>query len=331
LDLDLARECRERIRAELHNLYGPAEASTDVTSWDCSELSDVVMIGKPIANTQIHVLDSGLQPVPVGVAGELYIGGAGLARGYLNQPGLTAERFVPSPLASCAGERLYRTGDRAKRHEDGNLEYLGRLDQQVKIRGYRIELGEIEAILRRHPGVGEAAVVVQKEEGEGGIARGEKRLVAYYTAAEAGTVPDGETLRRYIAEKLPEYRVPAAYIHVKEIPLMPNGKLNYKMLPETEGDCYPKAEYEAPQGEIETPLALIWSEVLKLERAGRHDDFFQCGGHSLLATQLISKIRSRLDLDLPLKALFERSTVARFAELIATAKKSDIPLMRPGG
>ena len=331
LDLDLARECRERIRAELHNLYGPAEASTDVTSWDCSELSDVVMIGKPIANTQIHVLDSGLQPVPVGVAGELYIGGAGLARGYLNQPGLTAERFVPSPLASCAGERLYRTGDRAKRHEDGNLEYLGRLDQQVKIRGYRIELGEIEAILRRHPGVGEAAVVVQKEEGEGGIARGEKRLVAYYTAAEAGTVPDAETLRRYMAEKLPEYRVPAAYIHVKEIPLMPNGKLNYKMLPETEGDCYPKAEYEAPQGEIETPLALIWSEVLKLERAGRHDDFFQCGGHSLLATQLISKIRSRLDLDLPLKALFERSTVARFAELIATAKKSDIPLMRPGG
>jgi amino acid adenylation domain-containing protein len=320
LDSDLARECREQIQAELHNLYGPSEASTDVTSWDCSELSDVVMIGKPIANTQIHVLDSGLQPVPVGVAGELYIGGTGLARGYLNQPGLTAERFVPSPLASCGGERLYRTGDRAKRHEDGNLEYLGRLGQQVKIRGYQIELGEIEAILRRHPEVGEAAMVVQEGEEEGGIIPGEKRLVAYYTAAGAGTVPDPETLRRYMAEKLPESMVPAAYVHLEKMPLMPNGKLNRKMLPEPKGNCYPKGEYEAPQGEIETALAPVWCEVLKLERIGRHDDFFQCGGHSLLATQLISKIRSRLDLDLPLRALFERSTVARFAELIGVRR-----------
>jgi acyl carrier protein len=249
-----------------------------------------------------------MEPVPIGVPGELYIGGAGVARGYLNRADLTAERFVPDGFSGDGG-RLYRTGDLCRYLADGNIEFLGRNDDQVKIRGYRIELGEIESRLSEHADVREAVVIARED------TPGEKRLVGYYTADAAVSA---ETLRSHLLQTLPEYMVPAAYVWLAELPLTPNGKLDRKALPSPDVDAYTFRSYEAPQGEIETVLAEIWADLLKVNRVSRHDNFFELGGHSLLAIRLISRMRQALEIELPLSALFEVPTVAGIAERIAS-------------
>ncbi|HEV2733246.1 MAG TPA: amino acid adenylation domain-containing protein, partial [Longimicrobiaceae bacterium] len=292
---------------ELHNLYGPTEAAVDVTAWSCVGGRDGagarVPLGRPIANTRLYVLDGGGEPVPAGVAGELYIGGVQVARGYQDRPGLTAERFVPDPFGGVPGARLYRTGDLGRWVGEGTLEYLGRNDFQVKVRGFRIELGEIEARLAEHPGVREAVVLARED------APGEKRLVAYYAGDEA---VEAEALRAHLGARLPEYMVPAAYVRLEALPLTPSGKLDRRALPAPEGDAYARREYEAPVGETETALAAAWSEVLGVERVGRRDNFFELGGHSLLAVRLVERMRRR-GLRAEVQALFTTPTLAELA------------------
>ncbi|HET7234233.1 MAG TPA: amino acid adenylation domain-containing protein, partial [Longimicrobium sp.] len=292
---------------ELHNLYGPTEASVDVTFWRCPTDGSAtrVSIGRPVPNTRIYLLDQGGEPVPVGVAGELYIGGVQVARGYLGRPELTAERFVADPFGGEPGARLYRTGDLGRWLPDGTIEYLGRIDFQVKVRGFRIELGEIEARLAEHAGVREAVVVARED------APGERRLVAYLVGGEAVEV---DALRAHVGATLPEYMVPAAYVRLEEWPLTPSGKLDRKALPAPEGDAYAAREYEAPEGETEQALAEIWAEVLRVERVGRWDHFFDLGGHSLLAVQMVSRLRQALGVELPLSAVFQHPVFATLAD-----------------
>ncbi len=285
----LAREVYEASggRMEIYNEYGPTEATVGcvVRRFDPRrDMDPSVPIGEPIANMRIHVLDRSGEPAPVGVAGELYVGGVGVARGYLNRAALTAENFVPDPFGGTSGARMYRTGDLGKRRADGTLEFLGRSDAQVKVRGYRIELGEIEARLAEHPRVREAAVVARED------APGDRRLVAYCVGDGAVEV---ETLRSHLLERLPEYMVPAAYVTLDRLPLTPNGKLDHRALPAPEGDAYVRGGYEPPEGETEEVLAGIWSELLSVERVGRHDNFFELGGHSLLVVGLIERMRRR--------------------------------------
>ncbi|HEX2093968.1 MAG TPA: amino acid adenylation domain-containing protein, partial [Longimicrobiaceae bacterium] len=262
------RTHRQLPSARLHNLYGPTEAAVDVTAWECTreESEAAVPIGRPIANTGIYLLDVRGEPVPVGVAGELYIGGVQVARGYLNRAELTAERFVPDPFGKEPGGRLYRTGDLARWLPEGVIEYLGRNDAQVKVRGFRIELGEIEARLAEHPGV-RAAVVVARED-----APGDRRLVAYYTGEELGA----EALRSALGLRLPEYMVPAAYVRLEALPLTPNGKLDRRALPAPQWGG--GEGYVAPRTATEEVLAGIWAEVLRLERVGVKENFFEVGG-----------------------------------------------------
>ena len=269
----------------LLNGYGPTETTTFATTYEIIVVPDnawSIPIGTPIANTQVYVLDERMEPVPVGVAGELYIGGAGVARGYWNRPELTAEKFVPDPFAAEGGSRLYRSGDLGRWRPDGSLEFLGRNDDQVKIRGFRVELGEIEARLAEHAGVRDAVVVARED------TLGDKQLVAYYTVGGAEEeVVDAEGLREHLAVRLPEYMVPAAYVRLERMPLTGNGKLDRKALPAPELDAYGVSEYAAPEGEVETTLAAIWAELLHVERVGRNDNFFELGGHSLLVVVLL--------------------------------------------
>ncbi|MCK1416703.1 MULTISPECIES: non-ribosomal peptide synthetase, partial [unclassified Bradyrhizobium] len=264
---------------KLINNYGPTEATVVATSGRLSIENAVPHIGRPIANTRVYLLDGHGAPVPLGAVGELYIGGAGVARGYLNRPELTAERFLADPFSGEVGARMYRTGDLARYLPDGNLEFLGRIDDQMKIRGFRIEPGEIAARLVEHASVRDAAVVACEDRS------GEKRLVAYVvTAAEHAGEAEGTelagTLRTHLGARLPEYMVPSAFVRLAALPLTPNGKLDRKALPPPEDDAYARAAYEAPRGEIEIALAQIWAELLGLERVGRHDNFFELGGHS---------------------------------------------------
>ncbi|MGJ0489264.1 amino acid adenylation domain-containing protein, partial [Methylobacter sp.] len=292
---------------ELVNNYGPTENS--VVSTSCSVPAGgegLPPIGKPIANTRVYLLDESLAPVPVGVTSELYVGGAGLARGYLNRPELTAERFLADPFSSDPEARLYKTGDLGRWREDGSIEFLGRNDFQVKIRGFRIELGEIEARLAEHPAVRETAVLA-REDGAGA-----KRLVAYYTGDAELTVED---LRAHLAETLPEYMVPVAFVHLEALPLTANGKLDRKALPAPEGDAYGAREYEAPQGETEQALAAIWAELLKVDQVDRNDNFFELGGHSLLAVSLIARMR-QAGLNTDVQALFAAPTLAGLAAAV---------------
>ncbi|WP_051300126.1 non-ribosomal peptide synthetase, partial [Methylobacter luteus] len=292
---------------ELVNNYGPTENSVVSTSCPVPAGKEgLPPIGKPIANTRVYLLDPQLEPVPVGVMGELYVGGAGLARGYLNRPELTAERFIQDPFSDEPEARLYKTGDLGRWREDGSIEFLGRNDFQVKVRGFRIELGEIEARLAEHPQVRETAVLA-REDGPG-----DKRLVAYYTGDAELTV---DSLRAHLAETLPEYMVPVAFVHLEALPLTANGKLDRKALPAPEGDAYGAREYEAPQGETEQALAAIWVELLKVDQVGRYDNFFELGGHSLLAVSLIARMR-QAGLNTDVQALFAAPTLAGLAAAV---------------
>ncbi len=320
---DLAEKLLSRVGA-LWNLYGP----TETTIWSClqpisptrEKRGAVESIGRPISNTRIYVLDALQRAVPVGVEGEIYIGGAGVARGYLNRPELTAQRFVADPFVSDlpAGDsiasrsvtpaRLYKTGDLGKWCADGTVEYIGRNDQQVKIRGFRIELGEIEAQLMRHESIIEAAVIARETESWSGGESGEKILVAYVVArqVQAGeAVLSAEVLRAYLKARLPEYMVPSAFVLLTQLPLTANGKLDRRALPAPAMAGNERQEYAPPQGELEQMLAGLWQEVLHVERVGREDNFFDRGGHSLAATQALTRIRSWLSTDIPMRVLFD--------------------------
>src|SRR5918996_4601570 len=289
--------------AELHNLYGPTEATIDATSWRCERESHlpIAPLGRPIANTQAYLLDRQLQPVPIGVPGELYIGGAGLARGYLHRPELTPEKFLPHPFSEAPGARLYRSGDLARYLLDGNLEFLGRIDQQVKVRGFRIELGEIEACLGGHPGVEDVVVLAREDQ------PGEKRLVGYVVGAEV----EPDALRGYLQGKLPPYMVPSAFVVLEALPLTPNGKVDRKALPAPEWGGAEGA-YEAPGTPTEELLAGIWAEVLRVERVGRQDNFFALGGDSILSLQIISRAQ-QAGLQLTPRQLFQHQSIAELA------------------
>ncbi|HEX2077205.1 MAG TPA: amino acid adenylation domain-containing protein, partial [Longimicrobium sp.] len=298
------------------NAYGPTETTVCATVSIDPSTSGRPPIGSPIANVRAYVLDARMQPVPVGVPGELYVGGVGVVRGYLGQPGQTAERFVPDPFGGEPGARLYGTGDLGRWRPDGTIEFLGRSDFQVKIRGFRVEPGEIEARLREHPAVREAAVVAREDE------PGEKRLVAYW-AGEQGV--DVEALRAHLGQRLPEHMVPAAYVHLDALPLTPNGKLDRKALPSPDGEAFVRHGYEAPVGEVEQALAEVWSEVLGVERVGRRDDFFELGGHSLLALQMASHVQQVLDLEVEPGKVFECPVLKDLAEVLAAAGRAELP------
>ncbi|CAH8773155.1 non-ribosomal peptide synthetase [Paenibacillus dendritiformis] len=295
------------------NAYGVTEAAIDSSFYD-EELTKLpqtghVPIGKAWLNAKFYIVDAHLNPVPVGVLGELVIGGVGVARGYLNRPELTEEKFVDSPFA--AGERLYRTGDLARWMEDGNVDFIGRIDNQAKIRGYRIETGEIESQLLRVEGVREAVVLVRSD------ANGQKALCAYYTP-DTGTELAVNVLRSALAQELPGYMIPSYFVELERLPLTPNGKIDRKALPAPEGEAGSGTEYVAPRNELETKLAAIWQEVLGLAKEiGVHDNFFDIGGHSLRATTLVSKVHKELSVDLPLRDVFRHSTIESMAAAIS--------------
>ena len=325
LGVELQDRCLQQLRGvELHNLYGPTEASVDVTFWHCTSEPHQrnVPLGRPIWNTQIYIVNPNLEVVPVGVSGEILIGGVGLGRGYLHRPDLTAERFIPDPFARAGGQRLYRTGDIGRYRRDGVIEYLGRMDHQVKIRGYRIELGEIEARLSEHAGVREAVVLARED------TPGAKRLVAYYTSSSA-TDPEqevvgAEQLRLHLSASLPEYMVPAAYVRLESLPLTPNGKLDRKALPAPGSMPIPAAPIRTSAGEIETKLAQVWAEVLKLDQVGRHDNFFDLGGHSLLAVRVMARVREALKVEVAIKDLFAYPVLTDLARFLASASSAEL-------
>jgi amino acid adenylation domain-containing protein/non-ribosomal peptide synthase protein (TIGR01720 family) len=293
---------------ELVNLYGPTETTVQVAYWQCGAgETGPVPIGGPVAGARLYVLDATLGPVPAGVPGEVYAGGAGVARGYLGRPALTAERFVPDPFGGEAGARLYRTGDRARRRPDGALEYLGRADDQVKVRGYRVELGEVEAVLEGHPGVRAAAVAVRG-------AAGEERLAAYWTPAGAAGETGAEALRAWLQARLPSWMVPAALVEMDALPLLASGKVDRRALPDAEGT--PSAvPYEAPATVVEEALALVWAEVLGVERVGANDNFFALGGDSILSIRIVGMARDR-GLKLAVQDIFEHQTVRTLARRV---------------
>ncbi|KAF9343152.1 hypothetical protein BGX26_006181, partial [Mortierella sp. AD094] len=303
----------------LIHCYGPTETTTFATTYKVSRIEDHqnrLPIGRPISNTKAYVLDDFRRPVPLGVVGELYIGGAGVANGYLNRCELTQERFLSDPFSGDADARMYRTGDLVRYIPDGNLLFVSRNDGQVKIRGFRIELGEIEARLLEHVAVSETAVLAI---GEGSS----KLLVAYVVAAESDSLV--HALREHVIAKLPEYMVPAAFVRLDALPLTPNGKLDRRALPEAGSDAFVSQGYEAPQGEVECILAEIWSDLLKIDRIGRHDNFFMLGGHSLLAIQMIERLR-RIGMEISIRTLFETPTLSALAQSLNRGQfASEVP------
>ncbi|MEH2206525.1 MAG: amino acid adenylation domain-containing protein [Nostoc sp.] len=316
--LKLWQKCMDE-RSRLQNLpqppmlmngYGPTEATVLSTVYDLSQLviEDIQprqLIGTAFDNVQIYILDAYLQPVPIGVPGELHIGGVGLARGYLKRPDLTDAKFIPHPFNKS--ERLYKTGDLVRYLPDGNIEFLGRIDNQVKVRGFRIELGEIETVLVKHPQVSEAVVIDCDD------IPGNKRLVAYVVTREKSQIKS--QLRSFLKQKLPDYMVPSAFVILDALPLTPNGKVDRRGLPkpdQTRLDV--EANYVAPHTQVERSIAAVWQEVLHLENIGIHDNFFEIGGHSLIATQIISRLRQVFQMDVSVRTLFEAPTIASFAE-----------------
>jgi acyl carrier protein len=324
---ELQRRFFERLDAELHNLYGPTEAAVDVTFWRCEREGGrrTVPIGRPIANTQIYILDPHQHPSPIGVAGELHIGGAGLARGYLNRAELTAEKFVPNPFHGenePPGDRLYRTGDLARFLPDGNIEYLGRMDNQVKVRGFRIEIEEIESALVRHPDVRETVVMLREDR------PGDKRLVAYIVANQKQAPAPG-SLSQFLRQKLPEYMAPSVFVRLEALPLTPNGKVDRRALPRPEA-LRPELEapYFMPNTDAEQLIAAAWRPVLQLEKVGTHDNFFELGGHSLRLAQVHRKLQEVFGPTLSMVEMFQYPTIHSLAEFLSK-RKSETPASEP--
>jgi amino acid adenylation domain-containing protein len=313
---------KETSARRVFDLYGPTETTT-YSSYTLRTPGGIPSIGRPIDNTQIYILDSHLNPVPPGVTGELYIGGAGVARGYLNRPELSTEKFVRSPFSDTAGTRLYKTGDLAEYLPDGNIRYLGRVDNQIKLRGFRIELGEIEAVLNQHPMVRECVVVGRDDAGS------DKRLAAYVVAP----LQSGETaneLRMFLKSKLPDFMIPSLFTFMETLPLTPNGKVDRKALPMPDFAQERSAHrYVGPRTAVETRLAEIWTEVIKTSPIGVHDNFFDIGGHSLLAMQVISRTRAAFDIEIPVRQLFDSPTIGEMAQEIEKSSlkqnKGDTP------
>jgi amino acid adenylation domain-containing protein len=303
------QQLRSSASIDFYNMYGPTEGTIDATIGLIGEMGESPSIGRPVGNVQIYVLDPGGQPLPIGLAGEIHIGGIGVARGYLNRADLTAERFVPDPFSGTAGARMYKTGDIGRWMPDGTVEYLGRNDSQVKIRGFRIEPGEIEAKLVTCPGVRDAVVIAWED----GAAY--KRLVAYIVAEEGAELAIGE-VRAYLSAGLPGYMVPSAFVTLDAFPLTPNGKLDRSALPPPDSASLVTRAFAAPQGELENKIAQVWQELLGLGRVGRHDDFFELGGHSLLAVQMVSRLGQVLGVDLALGDILGQSVLAGFAAAI---------------
>jgi acyl carrier protein len=313
LSRDLANALLGRAGA-VWNLYGPTETTIWSTIHSVSEDGSFVPIGRPIANTRLYLLDPNGQPVPIGVPGELYIGGAGVARGYLNRPELTAEKFVADPFSKDPDARLYRTGDRARYRADGTVEYMGRLDAQVKVRGFRVEPGEIEAALTTHPGVREAAVVLCESGGA-------ERLVAYLVF-EAGAPSAPGELRAYLKKTLPDPMIPAAFVSLEALPLTPSGKLARKALPDPDWNgLRSEGGFRPPRTVVEKTLADIWSQTLSVREIGVEDNFFQVGGDSLLATRILSRVRDAFGVELSLMNVFETSTIEEMAGAIESARR----------
>ncbi|MDQ2870861.1 MAG: amino acid adenylation domain-containing protein [Acidobacteriota bacterium] len=315
LSTSLVREILRSGRVgRVFDLYGPSEDTT-YSTWGLRSPEGPATIGRPLPNKRAYILDSRLEPVPVGVPGDLFVAGAGVARGYLNRPEMTAERFLADPFRP--GARMYRTGDRARFLEDGQIQFLGRLDNQVKIRGYRIELGEIEQALSGHPAVNTAVVVARSDDGA------DKRLVAYVQAS--GSAPaDALELREFLRRSLPAYMLPSQFVSVESFPLTPNGKIDRAALPEPGRIAAAADRFVAPGSPVERALAEMWEEVLRVERVSLGDDFFELGGHSLLATSLVSRIRQHFDMELPLRALFENPTIASLAVEIERERSANL-------
>ncbi len=317
---------KQELSAHLHNLYGPTEASVDVTFWPCQkeERGTHVPIGFPIANTQIHVLDQNLRPVATGVVGELYIAGVGLARGYLKRADLSAEKFLPNPFSKQPGSRLYRSGDLARYDDQGKIEYVGRVDDQVKIRGFRIELGEIEATLQDHTEISQAKVIVQTKAQE-------KFLVAYLLSKQSDL--DTQEIHDYCTKKLPPAMIPSAFIVLAQFPLTRHGKIDWKALPQPKKMGLDlKKQFIAAQTPLQESLVTIWEELLDRHPIGIVDDFFQLGGHSLLAIKLVSRLNQSLEIDLPLRTIFERTNIEKLAqeleEILSKANPKISPITR---
>ncbi|HEX2190629.1 MAG TPA: amino acid adenylation domain-containing protein, partial [Longimicrobiaceae bacterium] len=321
VDADSVRRLLKAGRPErLLHMYGPTETTTFCLYEEVEDVAEdalTVPLGHATGNQRIYLLDGALNPVPRGVPGEAYVGGAGVSRGYLDRPGLTAERFVPDPFSGEPGARMYRTGDRLRWRGERKLEFVGRLDEQVKIRGFRIEPGEVESALSAHPAVREARVVVRED------VPGEKRLVAYVV----GEV-EAEEVRAFLRGSLPEYMLPAAFVFLDALPLTPNGKVDRKALPAPEL-ASAEEKYVAPRTPVEEVLAGIWAEVLRLERVGVEDGFFDLGGHSLLATRVVSRVREVFGVELPLRALFEGPTVAEMAGRVEEMRRAELPVPPP--
>jgi acyl-CoA synthetase (AMP-forming)/AMP-acid ligase II/acyl carrier protein len=312
----------------LYNQYGPTESHI-VTSLQLHQEPEqwalFPSIGRPIANTQIYLLSASMELVPVGVVGELYIGGINLARGYTERGDLTAARFVPHPFSQEPGARLYRTGDLARYREDGTIEFLGRMDHQMKLRGFRIEPGEIEAVLRAHPAIRDAVVLPHKD------SRGETILVAYVVPS-AETQPTREEMRLWLGQQVPDYMVPASFVALEAFPLTPSGKMDRRALPTPEYSLPRAEEIEGPRTPLEELIVMIWAEVLQIPAAqvSIHDDFFTLGGHSLLATQMVSRMRQQVQVDIPLRLLFDAPTIAGIAQIIEQKRNEQFEQMVVG-
>jgi amino acid adenylation domain-containing protein len=325
----LTRGLRDRFysqtKAKLYNLYALTEASLAVTYWVCQAdgKERVIPIGRPMSNVRIYIFDKQLRPVPIGVAGELHIGGVAPGRGYLKRPDLTAEKFIPDSFSEQGGEYLYKTGDLARYRSDGAIEFLGRLDHQAKIRGMRLEVAEVEASLCQHPAVREAVVLAQK------ITAGNKSLVAYVVSKQE-PLPTGDELRNYLRQKLPEYMVPAAFVVLTELPLLSNGKLNRRALPRPKKlVSQPEAVYIAPESDLEQTIASIWQQVFNIDRVNIHANFFDLGGNSLLVAKVHSKLRAAVNRDIQVMELFKHTTIHSLAKYLS--ETGDAPVLLDQG
>ena len=300
---------------DFFNGFGPTEATVCISMQLCDENDPLPpAVGKANDNVTLYILDPHMQPLPIGVPGELHAGGVGLAKGYHNRPELTAERFVPNPFSTDPDAKLYKTGDLCRFRADGTVEFMGRIDNQVKLRGFRIELGEIEAAIRQHPNVHDAVVVINAEVADN------KRLIAYLQSADGSEI-ENDLIRTHLRDRLPEYMIPPVTITLDAYPHLPNGKIDRNALaarPVSREVL--TVEYVAPRDELETELAALCADLLQIEQVGIHDNFFELGGHSLLATQLMARIGSRYEVDLPLRTLFETPSIAPLAEAIREAQ-----------